>query len=542
MATEIRVPRLGWSMEEGGFVGWLKKEGQQVKAGEPLYTLEGDKATQDVEATESGVLQLAADAPQPGTPVKVGQLLGYLVASNEPALRKRSPEPLGLPLPDAPVSASPGLNPTPKSVSPEMAPARPEPAERADAAPANSGSTTRVRISPRALRAAASLNIDWTQLRGTGRTGRIREQDVLAVASQAKPPDQPKTAPARESARPNPMRLPAQVPPGTVVFTDWTFPDLALEEGILKPLGLHIIARQCKTEAGLITLVSGADCVITQFARLNAAVIGEMKRARAIVRYGIGVDNIDLDAAQAQGIPVANVPDYCIDEVADQTLAFILALTRQVVPYHSHVVNGKWGLVRPIDSMHALRQLTVGVVGFGRIGREVVRRLVSFNCRVLVFDPAIPSSAVLAANAHSTTTLGELLSASDILTLHCPSTAQTRKMIHAGALAQMKPGARLVNVARGDLIDTPALVKALESGRLAGAALDVCEPEPIPADHQLLKFPHVIFAPHVASVSAVAVRTLRETVATLAAIALATGLPPNVVNGVIQARELPSPS
>jgi len=233
---------------------------------------------------------------------------------------------------------------------------------------------------------------------------------------------------------------PATIPSGTVVFTDWTFPDLALEEAILKPLGLQVVARQCKTEAGLIALVGDADCVITQFARLNENVIAAMRRARAIVRYGIGVDNIDLDAARAHGIPVANVPDYCIDEVADQTMAFILALTRQVVPYHAHVSAGKWGLVRPVESMHALRQLTVGVAGFGRIGREVVRRLAPFKCRVLVFDPAVATSSVLDAGAHPTATLDELLAGSDLLTLHCPSTAQTRRMIDAAALARLKPG------------------------------------------------------------------------------------------------------
>jgi D-3-phosphoglycerate dehydrogenase len=526
-------------MEEGGFVGWLKKEGEQVKAGEALYTLEGDKATQDVEAVENGILRLAPDAPRAGTPVKVGRLLGYLLTSDALEKDARVPGPLQPPTSPGPVPASDARN-VPSASVPVGIPI-PDAAIEAVAGSASFDSA-RVRISPRALRTAAALNVDWTRLRGSGRTGRIREQDVLTFAAQASSGSAAE-APPREPEAPRvpTVRLPAQVPPGTVVFTDWTFPDLSLEEGLLKPLGLQITARQCKTEAGLIALVSEADCVITQFARLNATVIAAMKRARAIVRYGIGVDNIDLDAARAHGIPVANVPDYCIDEVADQTLAFILALTRQVVPYHAHVASGKWGLVRPVDSMHALSQLTVGVVGLGRIGREVVRRLLAFNCRVLVYDPGVPAAAIQAARAQPTTALGELLAASDIVTLHCPSTAQTRKMFDAATLAQLKHGARLVNVARGDLIDTPALLKALESGRLAGAALDVCDPEPLPSDHPLLKLPHVILAPHVASVSAVAVRTLRETVATLAAMALADGLPPNVVNGVTQPRAILTP-
>ena len=136
-----------------------------------------------------------------------------------------------------------------------------------------------------------------------------------------------------------------------VVITDWTFPDLSLEEGILKAHGIELVARRCKTEADLIELCADADTVITQFARVNANVVSAMRKARAIVRYGIGVDNVDLDAARARGIPVCNVPDYCIDEVADQTLAFILATTRQVVTHANHLRAGKWGLVTQLAGM-----------------------------------------------------------------------------------------------------------------------------------------------------------------------------------------------
>ena len=129
-------------------------------------------------------------------------------------------------------------------------------------------------------------------------------------------------------------------PKPTVAVTDWTFPDLSIEEEILKGQGIELVARQCKSEAELIDLCGDADAVITQFARVNANVVSAMRKARAIVRYGIGVDNIDLDAARARGIPVCNVPDYCIDEVADQTLAFILATTRQVVTHANHLGAG----------------------------------------------------------------------------------------------------------------------------------------------------------------------------------------------------------
>ena len=320
-------------------------------------------------------------------------------------------------------------------------------------------------------------------------------------------------------------------PNPTAVITDWTFPDLGIEEGILKAHGIELVARQCKTEADLIDLCAEADVVITQFARVNAKVVSAMRKARAIVRYGIGVDNIDLDAARARGIPVCNVPDYCIDEVADQTLAFILATTRQVVTHTNHLRAGQWGLATQLSGMKALRDLTVGVVGFGRIGREVVKRLLAFKCVVLVFDLVVPATEIEKLGARPAA-FEELLKNADVLTLHCPSTPQTRKLMNRDRFAKLKPGAVFINVARGDLVDVPALMEGLASGRISAAALDVFDPEPIPADHPVLKLPNVILAPHIASVSTAAVKKLRETAANLAAQAVRGEPLANIVNGV----------
>ncbi|MHB1424337.1 MAG: C-terminal binding protein [Gemmataceae bacterium] len=317
-----------------------------------------------------------------------------------------------------------------------------------------------------------------------------------------------------------------------VLVTDHTFDPLDIERRILEPLGVVLDARQCKTAEQLLPLVAGADAILTQFSPVNAQVIAALKKVRAIVRYGVGVDNIDLEAAKERGIPVCNVPDYCIDEVADHTLAFILALTRQVVPNCLHVRGGQWGLAVPLAEMKTLRELTVGVVGFGRIGREVVRRLLPFGGAILVFDPAVNRREIESAGASAVALLDELLPKSDILTLHCPSTAQTRRMLSAARLASMKPGSILVNLARGDLVDTHALVAALQSNHLAAAALDVCDPEPIPPGHSLLQMPNVVVAAHVASTSARAARTLRETAAGLVARRLRGEALPNVVNGV----------
>jgi D-3-phosphoglycerate dehydrogenase len=317
-----------------------------------------------------------------------------------------------------------------------------------------------------------------------------------------------------------------------VVVTDYTFADLAVEARTLQPLGCALVAaKRAAPPEELARLVADAEHVLTQFAPLDAAVIGAMRKAKVIVRYGVGVDNVDLGAARAHGIPVCNVPDYCTDEVADHTLALILATTRHVVANCTRVREGGWGLAVPLPAMKALCDLTVGVVGFGRIGREVVRRLKAFKCRVHIHDPAVPAAEVRGLDCEPAG-LDEVLSRSDVLTLHCPSTPQTRRMVRRETLARMKQGAILINVARGDLVETAALVEALPEGRLAAAGLDVFDPEPVPRDSPLLKMDNVVLSPHVASASERAVRKLRETATDIIARSVRGEPLPNVVNGV----------
>jgi D-3-phosphoglycerate dehydrogenase / 2-oxoglutarate reductase len=317
----------------------------------------------------------------------------------------------------------------------------------------------------------------------------------------------------------------------TVVITDYTFADLDTERAILEPLGFTVSAHQCKSPESLIPIVRDADAVITQFAPVNGEVIRAMRNAKVIVRYGIGVDNVDLQTAKLQGIPVCNVPDYCIDEVADHTLAFILATTRQVVPNAIHNREGKWGLATSLTEMRTLKDQVVGVVGFGRIGREVVQRLRAFKCQVLVFDPVVDPSKIAALGAVAVS-LETLLQQSDIVTLHCPSTAQTKKLLREETIATMKDGAIVINLARGDLIDTPSMVAALQSRKWSAAAIDVCDPEPIPLDSPLRNLPNVITASHIASASVKAVAKLRAAAAQHAANALSGQPLSHIVNGV----------
>ena len=319
----------------------------------------------------------------------------------------------------------------------------------------------------------------------------------------------------------------------TVAITDYTFPDLSFEEAVLRPAGVEIVSfKEKRPPAEVAELVREADAVIAQFASVNADVVNAMTKAKAIVRYGIGFDNVDCNAARERGIAVCNIPDYCIDEVADHTLAFILAITRQVVPNALDMRAGKWGLATPVSAMAALKHLTIGIVGFGRIGREVVRRLLAFKARVLVFDPVVPAAEIEQLGAQPAASFEQLLAESDVVSPHCPSTPKTKQLFNAGAFARMKAGSIFINVGRGDLADSAAITAALQSGHLAGAALDVFDPEPIPADHPIRTMPNVILASHIASASPPAVKTLRETAARIALQAVRGEALPNVVNGV----------
>ncbi|RLS29387.1 MAG: C-terminal binding protein [Planctomycetota bacterium] len=316
-----------------------------------------------------------------------------------------------------------------------------------------------------------------------------------------------------------------------VVITDRSFDDITLERAILESAGCTVEDPRSKDPAVLAAAVADADAVITQFAPINADVIGAMRKAKAIVRYGIGYDNVDVEAARARGIPVCNIPDYCIDEVSDHTLAFILALTRQVVPHSQKIHGGGWGLASAVEGFRTLASMTCGVVGCGRIGRGVVRRLVGFGGRVLVSDPLTPESEIRSLGAEPVS-LVRILGESDLITLHCPSLPQTRGLIGTKNLATMKRGVLIVNLSRGDLVDPAALVAALDSGQVGGAALDVFSPEPIPAGHPILGRANVILAPHIASVSPAAVLRLRTGAAELAVMALRGEALPSVVNGV----------
>jgi len=315
------------------------------------------------------------------------------------------------------------------------------------------------------------------------------------------------------------------------VITDYTFPDLSIETQILEAAGLEVVSGQCKTPQDLIVLTASADYVITQFAPIDADVIKSMSNCKVIVRYGIGYDNVDCETAKKKGIPVWNSPTYCIDEVADHTLSFILSMTRQLLANAKYVQNGKWGLGTDLSKMRGLYDSTVGIVGLGRIGQAVAKRLQGFGCRLMAYDPVVDSTQAASISCQLVD-LDYLLSNSDIITLHCPSLPTTKNIINHSTLLKMKKGSLLINAGRGDLICAQALTEALITGHLAGAAIDVFSTEPVPNDSPLLDMDNVLITSHIASASPQSAKTLRETAAQIVVISSKGESLPNIVNGL----------
>jgi D-3-phosphoglycerate dehydrogenase len=298
-----------------------------------------------------------------------------------------------------------------------------------------------------------------------------------------------------------------------VVITDFGDPSYELEDAELRGSGLdyQLVRLNARTADELIPQVRDAHALVVQWATISRPVIEALERCRVISRYGIGVDMVDLEAASEHGIPVCNVPDFCIDEVSTHTLAFVLMLNRHILAHVNHVKSGQWGGV-PGGAPARLSKQTLGVVGLGKIGREVARKAKALGLRVLAFDPYLSAQQAAALGAEQVS-LDELLRRADYVCIHCPLTKETRHLIGAAQLAMMQPSAYLVNMARGPVVDQPALYQALVNGVIAGAAVDVLEQEPPAPEDPLLKLPNLLVTPHSSSASTESVVQLRRDVA-----------------------------
>jgi D-3-phosphoglycerate dehydrogenase len=318
-----------------------------------------------------------------------------------------------------------------------------------------------------------------------------------------------------------------------VVLTDYVWDSLDVEKQTLAGLAT-LVALQTKKPEDFLAEAADCDALLNTYAGpITAEVMARMPRCRIIARYGIGVDTIDLHAATEAGIIVTNNPTYCIEEVAEHTLALLLACARKIAFYDRHVRGGRWELP-PGKPMFRLVGRTLGLVGFGNIARAVAARAAGFGMRILYYDPFVhPGQFPLPGDKRE---LVELLAESDFVSLHPPLNAETRGMLNDAALARMKRTAFLINCSRGPIVDTAALVRALDARRIAGCALDTTDPEPLPDAHPLRGRDNALITPHAAWYSEQAMVGLQAGAPNEVRRVLTGQWPVNVVNPAVKGK------
>jgi len=293
----------------------------------------------------------------------------------------------------------------------------------------------------------------------------------------------------------------------TILLTDYAWPDDSVERTIIESAGFRLVSGPASPApaSAIEALVREhrPAGILTCWAPVSAAAIAAAPNLKIVARLGVGLDNIAVEAATAQRVLVTNVPDYCVEEVSDHAIGFALAWTRGLIRFDREVRAGRW---MPSDArLRRLASLTCGLVGYGRIGRATARKFSAFGCRVLAHDPFMSADA----DGVEAVGLDDLFARSDIVVVHAPLTERTHHLVDRDRIARMAPGGLLINVSRGPIVDTDAVVEALQSGRLSGAALDVLESEPtVPA--ALIDQPGAMLTPHVAFSSDASLLELRE--------------------------------
>lgn len=298
----------------------------------------------------------------------------------------------------------------------------------------------------------------------------------------------------------------------------------------LAGVGAEVIEGNCATEDDIIAAAENARVLLVVSARITRRIMESLPECRAIVRYGIGYDTIDLAAATDNGILVVNIPDFCFEEVSNHAIALLLACARKVVFLNNGMKAGRWEESKAAESpMGSISGQTLGLVGCGNIGQRVARKARCFDLRVIAADPYVDKTRVEECGA-TLVGLEELLKESDYVSLHTYLSAETRHLLGEKELNLMKPGAYLINTARGPVVDEPALIKALREKRLAGAGLDVFEQEPVDPANPLLEMDNVVVTPHSAAYSDASFRRLARSVGREAARVVSGKWPGNVVN------------
>ncbi len=313
-----------------------------------------------------------------------------------------------------------------------------------------------------------------------------------------------------------------------ILITDYAWPSIEPERQVLAEIGAELIAAETGDEPELLTLAPMMDGILTCWKPVREPVIAAAEKCQIIGRCGIGLDNIDVEAATEHGIVVTNVPAYCIDEVSDHAMGLLLACARKVSRFNRATRNGIWEQnIGP--AMYRLRGKTLGVVGFGRIARSIVPKAKGFGLTVNVCSPRT-DSALIQEHGAQKVSFPELLTTSDFITIHTPLTPETRYMFSYAEFRAMKPTAYLINTARGSIVDTTALTTALRNAEIAGAGLDVLETEPPEENEELLTLENAIVTPHAAFISEESILDLEVAAATCIAEVLTGKLPESIVN------------
>ncbi|MCX7804022.1 MAG: C-terminal binding protein [Planctomycetota bacterium] len=313
-----------------------------------------------------------------------------------------------------------------------------------------------------------------------------------------------------------------------VGVVDLGYPHYEWEKEELAPVGAEIVLRDDPSPEGVRKLCRECDGILLRQTVIDAPLIREMKKCKVIARYGVGVDNVDIEAATAAGIWVAKVPPYCSDEVAEHALALILACARKLTMHERYVRDGKWDL-GPREKIYRIQGRTLGMVGCGSIGAALRKKVRGLDLKVLVFDPYLPPDKARAMDVELVP-LERVCRESDFISIHAALTKETRHMIGAAQIALMKPTAILVNTSRGPLVNEAALYDALAARRIAFAGLDVFEKEPLPMDSPLRKLDNVILTDHAAWYSEQSLESLQRLAARAVAAVLRGEMPECPVN------------
>jgi D-3-phosphoglycerate dehydrogenase len=319
--------------------------------------------------------------------------------------------------------------------------------------------------------------------------------------------------------------------PYQVVITDCDHGSIEEEKEEFSRIGAELILAQVKEEKDLIRACKEADGLINQYSLLTRNVLEQLPKCKVLARYGVGVDSIDLKAATDLGIIVANVPDYCMDEVAAQTIAMILTLIRKTVFFDRKVKSGKWDFHQGVP-IHRTNGKTLGLIGCGKIGLEVAKRISVFGVKVITFDPYLDKAPEGVELKDFDTVLKE----SDFISIHCPLNDSTRHLIGEKEFKKMEKKPLLVNTSRGPIIDEKALIRALKEGLVSGAGLDVLEKEPPDPQSPLLQMENVVLSPHIGFYSEESISELKRRTAKHVADVLMGKWPGSVVNREVRGK------